>query len=93
MQADHEIIGSLYRQIGVKVDWRPGAGARGPAMRKSFLSMDILRTQRMAPLAETTAFGRALLRRCHDCGRPIGARDAFCPFCGAKQPRESIAAA
>ena len=28
-----------------------------------------------------------LLRRCHDCGRPIGAKDAFCPFCGTRQPR------
>jgi hypothetical protein len=24
MQADHEIIGNLYRQIGVKVEWRAG---------------------------------------------------------------------
>jgi hypothetical protein len=28
MQADHETIGNLHRQIGVKVDWRP-VPARG----------------------------------------------------------------
>jgi rRNA maturation endonuclease Nob1 len=28
------------------------------------------------------------LRRCHDCNQPIGAKDRFCPRCGAKQPRE-----
>jgi hypothetical protein len=34
--------------------------------------------------------GRAgpLLRRCRDCGRPLGHKDRFCPFCGARQPRE-----
>jgi rRNA maturation endonuclease Nob1 len=28
------------------------------------------------------------LRRCIDCGQPIGVKDMFCPRCGAKQPRE-----
>jgi len=29
-----------------------------------------------------------LLRRCHECGQPLGTKDIFCPRCGAKQPRE-----
>jgi uncharacterized Zn finger protein (UPF0148 family) len=29
-----------------------------------------------------------LLRRCHECGQPLGQKDLFCPRCGAKQPRE-----
>jgi predicted amidophosphoribosyltransferase len=29
-----------------------------------------------------------LLRRCHDCGQPLGKKDRLCPRCGAKQPRE-----
>jgi len=29
-----------------------------------------------------------LLRRCYECGQPIGKKDVFCPRCGAKQPRE-----
>jgi tripartite-type tricarboxylate transporter receptor subunit TctC len=29
-----------------------------------------------------------LLRRCVDCGRPLGNRDRFCQGCGARQPRE-----
>ena len=29
-----------------------------------------------------------LLRRCVDCGQPLGKKDLFCPRCGAKQPRE-----
>jgi rRNA maturation endonuclease Nob1 len=28
-----------------------------------------------------------LLRRCHDCGQPLGKKELFCPRCGAKQPR------
>jgi len=28
------------------------------------------------------------LRRCQDCGQPVGARDKFCARCGAKLPRE-----
>ncbi|MBM3357519.1 MAG: zinc-ribbon domain-containing protein [Betaproteobacteria bacterium] len=28
------------------------------------------------------------LRRCHECGHPLGAKDVFCPRCGAKQRRE-----
>jgi rRNA maturation endonuclease Nob1 len=28
------------------------------------------------------------LRRCHECNQPLGAKDLFCPRCGAKQPRE-----
>jgi len=30
-----------------------------------------------------------LLRRCHECGQPLGQKDRFCPRCGAKQPREA----
>jgi uncharacterized Zn finger protein (UPF0148 family) len=30
----------------------------------------------------------SLLRRCFECGQPIGKKDLFCPRCGAKQPRE-----
>jgi len=29
-----------------------------------------------------------LLRRCYECGQPLGKKDVFCPRCGAKQPRE-----
>jgi hypothetical protein len=29
-----------------------------------------------------------LLRRCHECGQPLGKKDVFCPRCGARQPRE-----
>ena len=29
-----------------------------------------------------------LLRRCFECGQPLGKKDAFCPRCGARQPRE-----
>jgi uncharacterized Zn finger protein (UPF0148 family) len=29
-----------------------------------------------------------LLRRCFECGQPLGKKDVFCPRCGAKQPRE-----
>jgi len=29
-----------------------------------------------------------LLRRCHECGQPLGKKDVFCPNCGAKQPRQ-----
>jgi uncharacterized Zn finger protein (UPF0148 family) len=29
-----------------------------------------------------------LLRRCQECGHPLGRREVFCPRCGAKQPRE-----
>ena len=28
------------------------------------------------------------LRRCYDCGQPMGRKDIYCPRCGAKQPRE-----
>ena len=31
-----------------------------------------------------------LLRRCFECGQPLGKKDAFCPRCGARQPREPI---
>ena len=34
-----------------------------------------------------------LLRRCHDCGQPLGRKEVFCPRCGAKQPRERKQAA
>jgi rRNA maturation endonuclease Nob1 len=30
----------------------------------------------------------AYLRRCVDCGMPLGKKQMFCPRCGAKQPRE-----
>ena len=30
----------------------------------------------------------ALLRRCYECGQPMGKKEIFCPRCGAKQPRE-----
>jgi uncharacterized Zn finger protein (UPF0148 family) len=29
-----------------------------------------------------------LLRRCHECGQPLGKKEVFCPRCSAKQPRE-----
>jgi uncharacterized Zn finger protein (UPF0148 family) len=29
-----------------------------------------------------------LLRRCFECGQPLGKKDVFCPRCGARQPRE-----
>jgi uncharacterized Zn finger protein (UPF0148 family) len=29
-----------------------------------------------------------LLRRCFECGHPLGKKDVFCPRCGARQPRE-----
>jgi hypothetical protein len=29
-----------------------------------------------------------LLRRCFECGHPLGKKDLYCPRCGAKQPRE-----
>jgi DNA-directed RNA polymerase subunit RPC12/RpoP len=29
-----------------------------------------------------------LLRRCFECGQPVGRKEIFCPRCGAKQPRE-----
>jgi uncharacterized Zn finger protein (UPF0148 family) len=29
-----------------------------------------------------------LMRRCFECGQPLGKKDVFCPRCGAKQPRE-----
>ena len=29
-----------------------------------------------------------LLRRCFECGQPIGKKEVFCTRCGAKQPRE-----
>ena len=29
-----------------------------------------------------------LLRRCFECGQPMGKKEVFCPRCGAKQPRE-----
>lgn len=32
--------------------------------------------------------GANLLRRCHECGQPLGKKDLFCPRCGAKQPRQ-----
>lgn len=32
-----------------------------------------------------------LLRRCYECGQPLGKKDIFCPRCGAKQPREKVA--
>ena len=28
------------------------------------------------------------MRRCVDCGHPVGNKALFCPRCGAKQPRE-----
>ena len=28
------------------------------------------------------------MRRCHECGFPLGSKDVFCPRCGAKQRRE-----
>jgi uncharacterized Zn finger protein (UPF0148 family) len=28
------------------------------------------------------------LRRCFECGQPLGKKDLYCPRCGAKQPRE-----
>ena len=28
------------------------------------------------------------LRRCHECGQPLGGKDVFCPRCGARQPRQ-----
>ncbi|MGV3627237.1 MAG: zinc-ribbon domain-containing protein [Betaproteobacteria bacterium] len=28
------------------------------------------------------------MRRCQDCGAPVGAKDKFCARCGAKLPRE-----
>ena len=34
-----------------------------------------------------------LMRRCHDCGQPLGKKEVFCPRCGAKQPREPKQAA
>ena len=38
----------------------------------------------------TTHYSRLmnLLRRCAECGQPIGRKELFCPRCGAKQPRE-----
>jgi len=30
----------------------------------------------------------SLLRRCVECGQPLGKKNVFCPRCGAKQPRE-----
>jgi uncharacterized Zn finger protein (UPF0148 family) len=30
----------------------------------------------------------SLLRRCFECGQPLGKKDLYCPRCGAKQPRE-----
>ncbi|HEY7742082.1 MAG TPA: zinc ribbon domain-containing protein [Burkholderiales bacterium] len=35
----------------------------------------------------------SLLRRCFECGQPLGKKDVFCPRCGAKQPREPRRAA
>jgi len=29
-----------------------------------------------------------LLRRCHDCGQPLGKKEVYCPRCGARQPRD-----
>jgi hypothetical protein len=29
-----------------------------------------------------------LLRRCYECGHPLGKRDLFCPRCGVRQPRD-----
>jgi rRNA maturation endonuclease Nob1 len=29
-----------------------------------------------------------LMRRCFECGQPLGKKDMFCPRCGAKQPRD-----
>ena len=28
------------------------------------------------------------MRRCQDCGAPVGSKDKFCAKCGAKLPRE-----
>jgi uncharacterized Zn finger protein (UPF0148 family) len=28
-----------------------------------------------------------LLRRCHECGQPLGKKEIFCPKCGTKQRR------
>lgn len=33
-------------------------------------------------------YSRCELRRCQDCGAPVGARDRYCGKCGAKLPRE-----
>ena len=30
------------------------------------------------------------MRRCHECGFPLGKKDVFCPRCGAKQRREKV---
>jgi uncharacterized Zn finger protein (UPF0148 family) len=30
------------------------------------------------------------LRRCHECGFPLGTKDVFCPRCGARQRRDKI---
>jgi len=37
---------------------------------------------------EMTGYMIFELRRCQDCGQPVGARDKFCARCGAKLPRE-----
>lgn len=34
-----------------------------------------------------------LLRRCFECGHPLGKKDLYCSRCGAKQPREPRRAA
>jgi uncharacterized Zn finger protein (UPF0148 family) len=29
-----------------------------------------------------------LLKRCIECGQPLGKKEVFCPRCGTKRPRE-----
>jgi uncharacterized Zn finger protein (UPF0148 family) len=31
-----------------------------------------------------------LLRRCHECGQPLGKKEIFCPRCGTKQRRNGV---
>ncbi len=31
------------------------------------------------------------LRRCHECGFPLGTKEVFCPRCGARQRRDKFA--
>ena len=43
---------------------------------------------RIPPSPFTAAMSTLLLRRCYECGQPLGRKDVFCPRCGAKQPRD-----
>jgi hypothetical protein len=68
-------------------DWYGVTGKAGIERRKGSLYQSRLISHVLSVTHFQSRFIN-LLRRCHECGQPLGKKDVFCPRCGAKQPRD-----